>query len=90
MYNSKYLNTEDVISFFQAKEIDTETTESFWRKAIPAANELGFTHEGDPKRKILTIHTPSKDRWMFGGFEATNPTHLGIALAYAVLNTKLH
>lgn len=90
MYNSKYLNTDDVIAFFKDKDIDTETTENFWQKAIPAAGELGFTHEGDRKRKILTIHTPAQDRLLFGGFDSTNRTHLGIALAYAVLNTKLH
>lgn len=90
MYNSKYLNTDDVISFFKEQEIDTETTETFWRKAIPAARELGFTHEGDTKRKMLTIRTPTQDVFMFGCFEAANPTHLGIAMAYAVLNTKIH
>lgn len=90
MYNSKYLSTEDVIGFFKTQQIDTKTTEEFWQKAIPAAEEIGFTSERDPKRKMLTIHTPSKDRFMFGGLDAENRTHLGIAMAYAILNTDLH
>ena len=92
MHNSRYLDSSEVIGFFKSQSINTETTEEFWQKAIPAAEQLGFSFEANATRKLITIHTPppNQDRFVYGGLDVTSQTHLGIAFAHAILSAKLH
>jgi len=85
-----YYDKDSVEQFFDENSVASKAPASFWKKAIPAAIEMGFGVREFNNDTIIVV-TPQGTQKVYEGFkEPVSAVTLGIVLTHAILSTSYH